>query len=139
MSTNKIDTVVVGVDGSQESAAAVAWAEKYAESTGATLRLVSVWQWANSYGVPMRFDGYDPARDAQAMADKARANVSLGDDRVNVVVVEGQPGPVLVNESDGAIALVVGSRGHGKVSTLLLGSVSSYCLHHAECPVVIIR
>jgi len=54
-------------------------------------------------------------------------------------VVEGRPAAVLVNESQGADLLVVGSRGHGGFAGLLLGSVSQQCAHHAACPVVIVH
>jgi nucleotide-binding universal stress UspA family protein len=54
-------------------------------------------------------------------------------------VVEGAPAAVLVDESREADLLVVGSRGLGGFSGLLLGSVSQQCAHHAACPVVIVR
>jgi len=54
-------------------------------------------------------------------------------------VVEGRPAAVLVDESQGADLLVVGSRGHGGFAGLLLGSVSQQCAHHAACPVVIVH
>ncbi|HTR71090.1 MAG TPA: universal stress protein [Mycobacteriales bacterium] len=131
--------VVVGVDGSELSNKAVEWATRYAESTGATVQLVSAWQWALSYGAPMMYDGYDPTADAEAIVAKVRADVSLPAERVETVVREGQAGPTLVDASKGALALVVGSQGHSAISKILLGSVSSYCVHHAECPIVIVR
>ena len=54
-------------------------------------------------------------------------------------VVEGNPAQVLIDASDGADLLVVGSRGHGGFTEALLGSVSQHCVHHAHCPVVVIR
>ena len=54
-------------------------------------------------------------------------------------VVEGTASAVLVDESQQADLLVVGSRGHGGFAQLLLGSVSQQCAHHAACPVVIVR
>lgn len=92
-----------------------------------------------AYGAPMMFEGYHPDADAQAVVDKAKANLSLPEDRVEVRVQEGAPGPVLIAASEGAQAVVVGSQGHGAVSKLLLGSVSSYCVHHATCPVVVVK
>jgi nucleotide-binding universal stress UspA family protein len=76
---------------------------------------------------------------ATGVVEKARADLTLPDGRVEVHVEEGAAGPVLVSESAGAQALVVGSQGHRAVSTLLLGSVSAYCLHRAGCPVVVVR
>jgi nucleotide-binding universal stress UspA family protein len=139
MPSNSADVVVVGVDGSPDSILAVKWAEHYAAATGSTLRLVTSWEWAMAYGAPMMFEGYHPDADAQAVVDKAKANLSLPEDRVEVRVQEGAPGPVLIAASEGAQAVVVGSQGHGAVSKLLLGSVSSYCVHHATCPVVVVK
>ncbi len=51
----------------------------------------------------------------------------------------GRPGDVLVEASEGAELLVVGSRGHGDVGSILLGSVGMHCVHHARCPVVVVR
>ncbi len=53
--------------------------------------------------------------------------------------VQGAPAGVLIQEEESADLLVVGSRGHGEVSSLLMGSVSSRCVHHASCPVVVVR
>jgi len=113
------EVVVVGVDASACSDAAVKWADAYARATGATIRLVTVWQWAQSYGYPMMFEGYSPDADALAVAEKARAGLS--------------------KRSEGASLLVVGTHGHRGVNSLLLGSVSTYCVHHATCPVVVVR
>lgn len=131
--------VVVGCDGSADSANALKWAERYASATGAALRLVTAWEWPQSYGTPLMYDGYDPRADAQTLVEKAAAEVSLPGARIETCVDEGQPGPVLVRASAGAAALVVGSHGHSAVSRVLLGSVSTYSVHHATCPVVVVR
>jgi nucleotide-binding universal stress UspA family protein len=54
-------------------------------------------------------------------------------------VTEGNPAQVLLDAARGADLLVVGSRGHGGFAEALLGSVSQHCVHHARCPVVVIR
>jgi len=58
---------------------------------------------------------------------------------ISSVVEEGWAGRRLIEAAEGADLLVVGSRGHGAVVGLLLGSVSEYCVTHAHCPVVVIR
>ena len=136
--TNKLN-VVVGVDGSPDSEVAVHWAERYAELAGADLTLVTAWHWPTSYGVPMAWEGWDPAVDAEQVVGKAAADLSLPQDRVHQLVQCGAAGDVLVRASVDALALVVGTRGHGTLAAAALGSVSSYCVHHANCPVVVVR
>jgi nucleotide-binding universal stress UspA family protein len=58
---------------------------------------------------------------------------------VQLNVVEGHPAQVLVEEARGARLLVVGSRGHGSLVGMLIGSTSAHCAATAECPVVVIR
>lgn len=139
MSNDQAPSVVVGVDGSPESTTAVQWADRYATASGASLRLVVAWQHAMAYGRPMMFEGYHPHAEAEALLDKVKADLDLPADRVETQISEGAPGPVLVAAAEHADALVIGSQGHGAVSTVLLGSVSSYCVHHATCPVVVVR
>jgi len=136
--TNKLN-VVVGVDGSPDSQVAVRWAEQYASLTGADLTLVTAWHWPTSYGVPMAWEGWDPAVDAEQVAGKAAAELSLPPDRVHQVVQCGAAGDVLVHASTDSLLLVVGTRGHGTLAATALGSVSNYCVHHAQCPVVVVR
>ena len=59
--------------------------------------------------------------------------------RLETLVVASYPGLALVEASEGAELLVVGSRGYGGLADALLGSVSTYCIHHAHCPVTVIR
>jgi nucleotide-binding universal stress UspA family protein len=69
------------------------------------------------------------------------AEMSTADPDVQVCprVAEGRAGQVLADAADGADLLVVGSQGHGGLAEALLGSVGQYCVHHAPCPVVIMR
>lgn len=132
-------TVVVGVDGSECGAAAVRWAEAHARQNGGTLRLVTAWHWPASYGVPLNYDAFNPAEDARKLVEAAAAEVSLPIDRVRTDVIQGAAGDVLVRSSEHATTLVVGTRGHGTLSGALIGSTSDYCVHHAKCPVVVVR
>jgi nucleotide-binding universal stress UspA family protein len=58
---------------------------------------------------------------------------------VRSLVINGHPAEALIYAADGADLLVVGSRGHGSFAEALLGSVSQHCVHHARCPVLIVR
>lgn len=131
--------IIVGVDGSSCSAAAVRWAEDYAQATDASVTLVTAWHWPMSYGVPVAYNGFDPEEDARKVVEAAAADVSLGRDRVTTVIAQGQAGDVLVSAAKKGDLLVVGSRGHGVLAGAVLGSTSSYCVHHAGCPVVVVR
>ena len=137
--TEQTPVVVVGADGSNESLVAVDWAQRYAEATGASLRVVVAYLWPQSYGYPMMFEGFDPASDAKRVAEKVSAGLTLPADRTSTRVVEGTPGEVLVAESADADVLVVGARGHSKIERLTLGSVSTYCVHHSTVPVAVVR
>jgi nucleotide-binding universal stress UspA family protein len=131
--------IVVGVDGSPQSVKAVAWAAEQARCTGDTLELVTAWSFATSYGVPLVVEGFDAEREARDIAAKAVADLDLPADRIHSTVVYDSPASALVRSSEGAAILVVGSRGHGGFENLLLGSVSTYCMHHAHCSVVVVR
>ena len=131
--------IVVGIDGSPSSKAALRWAEHYAESTGGRLTVVAVWHWPMSYGAPLAYDGFDPEKDAQRMADAAQAEVSNTVGPVRTVVAQGHAGSVLIETAKDAAALVVGTRGHGGLVGMGLGSTSTFCVHHAHCPVVVVR
>jgi nucleotide-binding universal stress UspA family protein len=87
----------------------------------------------------MAWEGWDPAVDAEQVVEKAAAQLSLPSERVHVKVECGSAGDVLVRSSAGATVLVVGTRGHGTLTGTLLGSVSGHCVHHAHCPVVVVR
>jgi nucleotide-binding universal stress UspA family protein len=136
--THTVPVVVVGVDGSTNADAAVQWAQHYAESTGAVLRLVVAWDWPMSYGYPMVFDGFDPEAEAVKVVEKTVADLVLPQSRVETLVRQGPAGEVLVAAGSNADLLVVGRRGHHAVVGLL-GSVSAYCVHHATTPLVVVR
>ena len=134
--------IVVGVDGSDCSKDALRWAARQAELTGATVDAIMAWRFPAFYGwAPADSEDLDFRRFAvQALAD-AVDEVFGGDhpDWLRTRVAEGHAAQVLVEASAGAELLVVGSRGHGGFTGLLLGSVSTYCVHHARCPVTVIR
>jgi nucleotide-binding universal stress UspA family protein len=131
--------IVVGVDGSPESVKATAWAANQARATGGSLELLIVWARPMSYGLPLVVGGYNPEQEAQEVVDKTATGIDLPPGQLRTSVVNGAAPMVLVDRSKHADLLVVGSRGHGGFAELLLGSVSDHCVHHASCPVVVVR
>jgi len=143
-------SIVVGVDGSAESLQALGWAIAEARLRHTDLRAVYVWQYpfAPSGGDPfLAGASYLPAEiDAGELRDAAAARLAGVVERVETdgvelrqEVIEGHPAETLLDVAKDADLLVVGSRGHGGFAGLLLGSVSQACVHHARCPVVVIR
>jgi len=133
--------VVVGVDGSDQSRTALRWGHAMATATGARLDAVIAWNYNTGYGA-----GYLPTElNAATEADKVlthAVDAVFGSDRpegMRLAVREGQPARVLLDESQGARMLVVGSRGHGGFMGLLLGSVSASVAEHATCPVLVLH
>jgi nucleotide-binding universal stress UspA family protein len=131
--------LVVGVDGSPSSRYALQWAVRQAELAGGAITAITAWNYPVFYGVEMAgvFD------DIQRAAEEALADTvaQIGDTRVPIrqTVTQGNAVEVLLDASDGADLLVVGSRGHGGFVGSLLGSVSQHCVQHSPCPVVIVR
>jgi nucleotide-binding universal stress UspA family protein len=142
--------VVVGVDGSAESAAAIRAALREACELRATVEAVAAFSladvWLDAYGVapPTADDVRSRVVDRlNAMVGKARAELSaeLGSrlPAVRPSVVEGPAAHVLLDRSREASMLVLGNRGHGAVRGLLLGSVALSCAMHATCPVMVVH
>ena len=134
--------IVVGLDGSDASARALECASRQALLTGASLEVVIAWEYPASFGWSPPFpDDYDPAGDARRVAEQEIVSV-LGEERskdLTVSVAEGNAALERIRASKDADMLVVGSRGHGGFTGLLLGSVSSHCAAHAPCPVLVVR
>jgi nucleotide-binding universal stress UspA family protein len=139
------DVVVVGVDGSPHGWLALDWAVAEAKLRAATLRIVCAFEdpvttvglgTAFGTGAPINVDPTLIEGAAKEVADEAARRA--GDVSLEVVARCDRPEDVLCEESRGAAMLVVGSRGHGAVGSLLLGSVSNYVVHHASCPIVIV-
>jgi nucleotide-binding universal stress UspA family protein len=142
ISTGSAPVIVVGADGSPSSTAALRWAGRQARATGASLRVITAWHYPSAYGLEVGLASeWRPDQEAvgvQADALKAAAD-EVGGLLVETSVIEGETARVLVKASEQADLLVVGNRGHGELSGILLGSVSEYCVAHADCPVVVVR
>lgn len=135
--------IVVGVDGSPGSLAALRFAVVEADLRHADVRAVCAWRYPEANGgwsvVPP--EAYNPHAAARQVLTDAIAAISGPADRTVVVApmtTEGHAAAVLVEAAAETDLLVVGSRGHGGFIGLLLGSVSQHCVHHARCPVVVV-
>jgi nucleotide-binding universal stress UspA family protein len=132
--------IVVGYDGSDSATAALQWAVTQAELSGADVEAISTWEWPASFGwagpIPA---GYDPEADARRLLEEAVAGAVAEHPGITIrtTVTEGHPAPALIEASKRASLLVVGSRGHGEFTGMVLGSVSRHCAAHAHCPVLI--
>jgi nucleotide-binding universal stress UspA family protein len=100
------------------------------------------WQWPPSYGWAVPFPtGYDPEESVTKVLTTVAADLRAQYPALHIEtrVLHGHPSPLLVGASKGADLLVVGSRGHGEFTGMLIGSVSEYCATHAHCPVLVHR
>jgi nucleotide-binding universal stress UspA family protein len=133
--------IVVGVDGFEPSTAALRWAIHQAKLTGAVVEAVTAWHTPAGTGLVSPGDMPDYQDAARADLCEAITEVcAVGPDvQVCPRVVEGRAGQVLVDAAEEAELLVIGSRGHGGLTGASLGSVGQFCVHHAPCPVVIMR
>jgi nucleotide-binding universal stress UspA family protein len=140
------ETVIVGVDGSPSSTAALAWAARYADAIGATLRAVLAWHYPSVAGLPPIGHTPEPVtsqveQSRYEILDKAIASAcsELPPIQVDRKVVYGHPAQALIDESSNADLLVVGSKGHGGFTGMMLGSISTHCVAHATCPVTVVK
>jgi len=140
-----MSVIVVGVDGSEESREALRWALEEARLRQATLRAVNAWTFPAIFGPtyipPEMLDKRLIEEQAEKTLSDAVAEVAGENPLAYVerIVTEGPAAQALVEAAADADLLVVGSRGHGGFTGLLLGSVSQQCAHHAPCAVVIVR
>ncbi|MFP5366741.1 MAG: universal stress protein [Actinomycetes bacterium] len=133
--------IVAGVDGSAASRLALEWAVTEARLRGGHVRAVTAWQFPP---VTVGMEGliHDPdifPQAARRLQNEALKEVESGAVPVTGDVVQGHPATVLLKAAEDADLLVVGSRGFGGFTGLLLGSVSTQVLHHSPCPVLVVR
>jgi nucleotide-binding universal stress UspA family protein len=129
--------IIVAVDGSDASIAALRVARAMAEPLSATVEAWACWDVPAGYGVYLAvgIEGFKFAAHEvlqQALADAFEELPPF----VHARLVRGKPGPLLIDASRNASLLIVGRRGHG---SFILGSVSSACVSHAHCPVLVVH
>lgn len=132
--------VIVGIDGAEDSVRALRWASNYARTVGAPLHVLSAFEIPTQFG-PYGMAGWENPEDLEKRAHGVLSDTvrSTLDEDVPVVehVVRSHPAHALVEMSEQAQLIVMGSRGRGGFTGLLLGSVSQYVVAHARCPVVV--
>ncbi|MBN9618434.1 MAG: universal stress protein, partial [Actinobacteria bacterium] len=140
-STTSSGRIVVGIDGSDGSKNALRWAARIAAATGAGIDAVTVWEYVGSYGwgsfPPMPI----PHPELEKSLDEIVEEVfgAHRPDDLRLRVVEGSAAGALIELSHRAQMLVVGSRGHGNVTGLLIGAVSARVAERAACPVLVVH
>jgi nucleotide-binding universal stress UspA family protein len=137
---------VVGVDGSDAARTALRWAVVHAPGRATSLRVLSAWQapvftpavYGGPVGIPVELDHFEETAQAEVeqIAATVRAEIDVPVDGLSV---QGGASSVLLDASAHAALLVVGTRGRGGFSRLLLGSTSSQCATHAEVPTVVVH
>ena len=157
-----MSSIVVGVDGSPSSTAALAWAVDQARGRDAELTVAHVYRPPESGADPPLTSTHFPSattveraadeadrrrgedddeahRRAEGVVSSALSEVDTDGVPTRTVVLAGRPAAGLIEVSREADLLVVGSRGRGGFGSLRLGSVSEQCTRHASCPVVVVR
>jgi len=145
-----VGAIVVGVDGSSCGDEALRWAAHEARLRRSRLVVVHAWSLPIGFRTP-RVDALSLDRESVRLSAKATLEASIigvlgpdagrpGEDRLVVeeCLAEGNPGELLAREASRADLLVVGSRGHGVLASIVFGSVSCHCVAHAACPVVVV-
>jgi nucleotide-binding universal stress UspA family protein len=137
-------TVLVGIDGSPYGEAALDFAAEEASLRGAGLLIVCAWEMPMVID-PMAaypgewFERMEQDADVLVKAAVARVKASYPAVPTQGKAIEGHPAVVLLEEAKNADMIVLGSHGRGEFASLLLGSVAQQVIHHAPCPVVVVR
>jgi nucleotide-binding universal stress UspA family protein len=140
--TRQDGPIVVGLDGSPQSEAALAFAVEAAVARRVPLRAVRAWlDPAVPYVVTGPADWDEEVRRQQGLLSEQLVEwrEKYPDLRVEPVLMQDRPAHALAQSTGGAQLVVVGSRGRGGLTGMLLGSVSQAMLQHAECPVAVVR
>ena len=140
--------IVVGVDDSEQAAAALRWALAEGALRRTTVEVVHSWSpplSALPFGATLVIPVDEAAVDSAArvsvddLVDTALAEMGTQPPQVLRTILPGGPATTLVEVAEGADLLVVGSHGRSGFSRLVLGSVAMACVNHAPCPVVVVR
>lgn len=141
MGISEFNRIIVGVDGSPSANKATEWAAQEADLRGATLELIHAWNYPN-----LGYGGYvavleDFEKDASTVLEAVTAAVREAHPTLILIstLVQGPTAQTIIDKASQADMVVVGSRGKGGFSGLLLGSVGQQLVHHCQAPIVIIH
>jgi nucleotide-binding universal stress UspA family protein len=140
--------IVVGVDDSEQAAAALRWALEEGALRQCTVEVVHSWSppmsalpFGATLVIPIDESAIDgAARDeVDQLVDAALAEMDVQPPEVLRTILPGAPAATLIEVAEGADLLVVGSHGRTGLRRLALGSVAAACVNHSSCPVVVVR
>ena len=140
--------IVVGVDDSEQAAAALRWALAEGALRGTTVEVVHSWSpplsalpFGATLVIPVDEAAIDNAARASVddLVDNVLAEMDAKPPEVLRTILPGGPATTLVEVAEGADLVVVGSHGRSGFSRLVLGSVAMAVVNHATCPVVVVR
>jgi nucleotide-binding universal stress UspA family protein len=142
MENAQAPTIVVGVDGSACSSEALAFAIEEARLRKAGLRIVTAWDvpplaYSGPYATGIEPEAFETGAKATSAQALERAREIAPELAIEAITPNAGGASALLDAAKGATLLVVGSRGHGGFTSLLLGSVSTQLAQHAPCPVTI--
>lgn len=143
MSEGSRPKIVVGVDGSDSSKQALRWAIGQAKLTGGSVDAITAWWLPSTYGIAPFAGSMDLDMEGESRKLLSDTLTEVGglepEVPVQLVVAQGHAPDVLLEAAKDADLLVIGSRGHGRIASAVLGSVSLNCVIAAQCPVLILR
>jgi nucleotide-binding universal stress UspA family protein len=134
-------TVVAGVDGSDESVRALRWGANQVREVGGIIHAIMVWHQPVQFGYRLPTPDAELEQRARKALDDAVKSVKADFPDVDLRsrLIRGQVIDEVVGLSKQADLLVVGNKGHGAFTGMLVGSVALKLVHHAACPVVVVR
>ena len=139
--------ILVGIDASESSKAALAWALREGAYRGDPVEVLAAWSYLDQGSITGHGHEFTPDFDEEDALDAVRAIIEsvrstdpvFADVEVRATAVTDLAARSLLKAAEHAELLVVGARGLGGFKGLLLGSVSQQCVHHSPCPVVVVR
>lgn len=133
--------VVVGIDGSEESQRALSWAADYVERNHGVAHAISVWHQPVQFGYRLPTSDSELEDRAKTSLDKTveAVHAEFPNAQVKTKLIRGHVIDELVGISHQADLMVVGNKGHGAFTGMMVGSVALKLVHHARCPVLVVR